>query len=366
LAEASGRSYEVEVVSFGGSARRVELSPGVTLRILADFRGPAPGPTGLTYAFDSLSWELIDAVASADLVHVHQPFTRCGEFAIWLARLEGKPLCVTDHGGVSTWLGFRFGMLGLADRIVPISEFAGDVMRDRILGASPDPGRTAVPQFTVVRGGVDASFFAPPDGRVERDRVLFVGRVLPHKGIDRLIQALPDGLPLTVYGCPYDREYLGYLKWLARRKDVEFAFTPAAEGGDEVMRSLYRRAWVNVLPSVYRDCRGNHYVEPEHMGFTLLESMACGTPAACSRVGGMPEFVRDGETGFVFDGVSELSGLLRTLAADPALVERMGRRARAVVEAEYDLRAVGAKLLGLYDTLLGRGAAGGPSARLSA
>ena len=65
------------------------------------------------------------------------------------------------------------------------------------------------------------------------------------------------------------------------------------------------------------------------MGFTLLEAMACGTPAICSRVAAMPEFVRDGETGFVFDRPDELTDRLRHLAGDPALVERMGRQARA-------------------------------------
>ena len=64
------------------------------------------------------------------------------------------------------------------------------------------------------------------------------------------------------------------------------------------------------------------------MGFTLLEAMACGTPAICSRVAAMPEFVLDGETGFVFDDLPELTDRLRALADDPDLVDRMGRQAR--------------------------------------
>ena len=49
-------------------------------------------------------------------------------------------------------------------------------------------------------------------------------------------------------------------------------------------------------------------------------------------IGGMPEFVRHGRTGFVFDDVSELSGYLRALASDPGLADRMGKEARRVVE----------------------------------
>ena len=51
----------------------------------------------------------------------------------------------------------------------------------------------------------------------------------------------------------------------------------------------------------------------------------------------MPEFVRDGETGFVFDDPRRAGRQLRRLAGDPDLVERMGRRAGEVVEEEYDL-----------------------------
>ena len=88
------------------------------------------------------------------------------------------------------------------------------------------------------------------------------------------------------------------------------------------------------------------------MGLTLLEAMACGTPAICSRVGGMPEFIRHGETGFVFDELGELSDYLRLLAENPALVEHMGHQARLAVEQEYDLKAVGAKLVAVYEELI--------------
>jgi glycosyltransferase involved in cell wall biosynthesis len=107
-----------------------------------------------------------------------------------------------------------------------------------------------------------------------------------------------------------------------------------------------------VLPSVYRDHYGHSHVQPELMGFTLMESMACGTPAVCSRVGGMPEFVRHGRTGFVFDEPAELTRYLVALASDPGLADRMGREARRVVEREFDRRACGGKLVAVYRELV--------------
>jgi glycosyltransferase involved in cell wall biosynthesis len=109
---------------------------------------------------------------------------------------------------------------------------------------------------------------------------------------------------------------------------------------------------VSVLPSVYQDCYGNVYEAPELMGFTLLEAMACGTPAIASRVAAMPEFIREGETGFVFDTREELTSQLRRLAEEPELVEQMGRQARRCVEQEFDLRVAGARMRAVYDALI--------------
>ncbi len=332
VAESSGGAYAVEIVSFGEQPSRAVLYPGVTLRVLKAARRPSN-------PLDVVSWDLPAAFADVDLVHIHQAFTRCSEFGLLAAKQQGKPICVTDHGGGTSTLGANLGSMDLADRIIPYSDFGTTFFRTR----SP---------IQVMKGGVDGGFFTPPDHRPPRDRFLYVGRLLPHKGVDRIIDALPPELPLTVFGCPYHPEYDRYLRERARGKRVDFTFVRAGDGGDEVIRDLYRRAWANILPSVYRDCYGQSHSTPELMGLTLLEAMACGTPAICSRVGGMPEFIRHGETGFVFDETEELAGYLRLLAGDPALVERIGRSARGAVEQEFDLKVVGARLAAVYDELI--------------
>lgn len=332
VAEASKGSYQVEILSFGEHPGTQELHPGVTLRVLKAARRPGN-------PLDVVSWDLPAAIADADLIHIHQAFTRCTELGVLVAKQQRKPICVTDHGGASSTLGSQLGILDLADRIIPYSDFGSTFFR------------TKAP-MQVIKGGVDGDFFSLAERTPTRDRVLFVGRLLPHKGVDRLIDALPPELPLTVYGCPYHPDYDRYLRERARGKQVEFTFVRKQDGGDEVIRDLYRRAWVNVLPSVYRDCLGYSHVAPELMGLTLLEAMACGTPAICNRVGGMPEFIRHGETGFIFDEVEELSGYLRRLAGDPALVEQMGRRARLAIDEEFDLKVVGRRLVAVYEELI--------------
>lgn len=328
LVAASQGRWEVEVVSFDRSPRCQVIEPGVTYRFL-------PAVNHEKSALTVLSWELPAALAAADLVHIHQVAMRASEMALLLAKQQGKPVCVTDHGSTASSEGIYPDRLELADQVICYSDYGATLLQ------------TQTPK-EVIKGGVDSDFFTPAAGPVVRDRVLFVGRITPSKGIDRLIQALPPELPLTVCGVPYHREYLGLLKQLARRKPVQFLYGAS----DEAIRSLYQRAWVTVLPSNYVDCYGNLCPAPELMGLTLLEAMACATPVLCARAGAMPEFVRPGETGFIYDNLAQLTDYLRYLAGNPAAVERMGRHARQAVAETYDLRVVGRKLLAVYQRLL--------------
>ena len=337
VARASSGSVRVEIISYGATSLRRDLAPGVSLRVLEAANRPEN-------PLDVVSWELPEAIADADLVHIHMIYTRSNEMALLVAKQQGKPVVMTDHGGKSSTIGEELGCLELADRITAYSDFGASLHRTR-------------KPVTVIKGGVDGAWFTPPGpgDRPERDRVLYVGRLLPHKGIDTLVQALPPELPLTLCGRPYHPEFFERLRRLAAGKLVEFV----TDADDPAILDLYRRAWVNVLPSVYRDCYGYNHVAPELMGFTLLEAMACGTPAICSRVAAMPEFVRHGETGFVFDTPDELTDQLHTLANDPALVERMGASARRAIDDEFELSIAGGMMLGVYRELLAtaRGAA---------
>ena len=92
--------------------------------------------------------------------------------------------------------------------------------------------------------------------------------------------------------------------------------------------ALYRQAAVVVVPSVWE----------EPFGLVAVEAMATGVPVCASRIGGLADIVRDGETGFLFSpgDAAELADRLDLLLNDAALRGRMGAAGRRVAEQEYD------------------------------
>ena len=237
-----------------------------------------------------------------------------------VAKQQRKPVCVTDHGGFSSTLGLKLGQPGAGrpDR---------RLLRLRRL-ASTGPAAPIV----VIKGGVDGALFTPPR-RVRprpRPRPLRRPAAARTRGSTRLIAALPAELPLTVCGRPYHADYFDRLQALAAGKTVEFV----TDADDATIRDLYRRAWANVLPSVYRDCYGSTYAAPELMGFTLLEAMACGTPAIClagrRRCPSSSATARPASSSTTRD---ELTERLAPLAGDPRAGRADGRgRPAQVVE----------------------------------
>jgi glycosyltransferase involved in cell wall biosynthesis len=317
----------VDVIGVGAASRVMSLQPRLDVHVLPL---TLPGVDPL----DHLSSSLGNALESADLVHIHQAFTRSSQVAILIAKLLGAPIALTDHGATTNQVARAVDYLSLVDLFVLQSQFAA--------------GQLGVdgPQVTIP-GGVDDRFFRPPPTPVTREFVLFAGRVLPHKGVDRLISALPRDLPCVVVGRHYNKQYARYVRALASSRDVTFI----EDADDLALRDYYRRAWVTVLPSVHRDAWGNVYHAPELMGFTPLESMACGTPVIVSSAAALPEFVRDGETGYIIDGLAELTHRVQAFSSGDDDPDEFGRRARTLVEREYSVEAVGTAIWSAYQRL---------------
>jgi glycosyltransferase involved in cell wall biosynthesis len=176
--------------------------------------------------------------------------------------------------------------------------------------------------------GVDAVWYAPDPGdpRAGDPTFLYVGRLKRYKGVEYALRALAHvrrgggAAVLDIVGRGDDR---ARLERLARRLGVEGAVRFLGFVPEEEKRRRLRRAWATVFPS-----------PKEGWGLTNVEAAACGTPALASNSPGLRESVRHGETGFLVPHGDwhTLAERMRTLAGDRALVERLGRAARAFAE----------------------------------
>lgn len=284
-----------------------------------------------------LSLSLISEIHWADVVHCYQQHIVASSLTSAICRVTGRKVYVSDLGGggwdISAYISTDRWYRGH----LHISEYSRSVSR-----------HVHKPWAHVIYGGVDTDKFSP-DKSVEQDgTVLFVGRLLPHKGIDYLIQAIPREMRLEIIGHPYDARYHDDLLRLAKSKNVTFRY----QCDDRTLVDAYRRALCIVLPSVYRTRYGEESKIPELLGQTLLEGMACGTPAICTDVASMPEVVQHEVTGFVVppNDPTSLRKRIRWFLEHPNDAQRMGGAARRMVLEKFTWPAVVRRCLTIYDS----------------
>lgn len=194
----------------------------------------------------------------------------------------------------------------------------------------------------VVPNGIDAASIEPAG--TPGDGFLYAGRLAIEKGVDTLVEAVrgSPGLRLTIAGEGPAGESLRRLAAPAGDRIVFAGTLPRAE----VLR-LARGARAVVMPSVWY----------ENAPLAALEACAAGVPVVASDHGGLPEIVRDGETGVTVPAGSPdaLAKALRALQDAPDLAHRLGRRGRAVVEQEYRLPDQVARMLALLEEVASSG-----------
>jgi glycosyltransferase involved in cell wall biosynthesis len=283
--------------------------------------------------FNPIAAALPAALRGARVVHCHQQHVVASSAAAVIARLTGRRVFVTDLGGggfdVSSFVSTDAWYHGH----LHISEYSRKVARHS--------GST---NARVILGGVDPSRFSP--GGEPGDAVVFVGRILPHKGIHDLVDAIPAAVPLRIVGRPMDPAYLTSLRERAAGKQVAFVH----DADDDALVEEYRRAACVVLPSVYRTPDGHTTEIPELLGQTLLEAMACGRPVICTDVASMPEVVVNGGTGLIVPpgDPGALRQAIDVLRANRAAAQAMGRAGRERVLERFRWEQVVDRCLEAY------------------
>lgn len=292
-----------------------------------------------------------------DIIHCHTWYSHFG--GVLSSRLLQCPLILTTHSlePHRPWKSEALGQGGYdmscwiertayeaADGVIAVSQgMKRDVMD--LYGVPED-------RVQVIYNGIDPDFYKPTfDNAVlkkwnidpSRPFVLFVGRITRQKGISQLIQAIPQIDPnaqiVLCAGAPDTQELADECKnlILEMQKTRDGVIWIQEMMPHSELRILYSHATVFATPSLY-----------EPFGIINLEAMSCGTPVVGSAVGGIPEIIIDGETGYLvplkaksatnFDPVdpkdfqTQFADKLNRILSNPTLAQKMGivSRQRAI------------------------------------
>ncbi|GJE53821.1 glycosyltransferase family 4 protein [Methylobacterium thuringiense] len=195
-------------------------------------------------------------------------------------------------------------------------------------------------RFVHVPNFVDSTALRP--GTTVGEGFLYVGRLSPEKGLDTLVRAAAlSAQPVTIVGTgPMEDE----LRALAAETGADARFLGFRTG--EALHDAIRGCRAVVLPSTWY----------ENAPISVLEAYALGRPVIGARIGGLPEMVREGETGAIVPpgDVAALAAELTRFGTLPAeTLLAMGRAGRRWVETDFSRDAYRDRLLDLYASLRG-------------
>jgi glycogen(starch) synthase len=207
--------------------------------------------------------------------------------------------------------------------------------------------------------GVDESFLknaaTGPSKDKPKDKVklLFVGRFEKRKGIDLLLTALPG---LLMSNKDLEVHLVGNSNILDEDKvNLYSAFTKANKSKpwfnqiikhgyvtDEELAELYKNCDVFVAPSRY-----------ESFGLIFIEAMAFGKPLVGADVGGIPEILKDGKNGLLFEpgNAKDLEDKLSRLISDEKLRTQMGIESRLILEDKFSSSKMGKKFINMLEEI---------------
>ena len=295
--------------------------------------------------FPRATWR---SLADYDVLHILCFPTPMADGLLLSGRLRGQLIVLTDVGGGGrctgtylTRLSPRLNPYRLAHGHAHLSAYASQLFTDW-------PGG-----HTVLHGGA-REFAASGSGRFD-GYALFVGRLLPHKGVREIIEALPEGRRLHIVGRPYDPAYFASLQAAAVGRQVRF-ITDADD--DEVGRQY---AGANVVLQTSLPSQEGPEDRSELLGLVAIEAQAAGKPVIVTRTTSLPELVSDGTTGFIVPphNRAALRTALERLLGEPGLAARMGTAALAQASLRFTWEAVARRGLDFYRQLAAVRAAGG-------
>ena len=331
-----------------------------------------PKPEAAALQAMSINLVMGAAVKGADLVHSH---TWYANFGGHLAKLMWSiPHVVTTHsleplrpwkseqlgGGYAVSMFIERTAIEAADAVIAVSHG----MRDDVLTCYP---QVKPERIHVIHNGIDPEIYRPQRSDEALTRLgidptkpyaFFNGRITRQKGLHLLLAAAlkmdPRHQLVIVASNPDTPEIGAEVAALAERVGSErgnLVWIGRYISLEDLIH-VHSGAAVFVCPSIY-----------EPFGLVNLEAMACETAVVASRVGGIPEIVVDGETGYLVDYdpddaevfTTELAARIEEVLADSDRAARMGKAGRQRVLQHFGWPAIAAKTMELYESFLSTG-----------
>jgi len=314
LAKAMMPYAQVEVISFGKVNKILPLSDNLKLYIFRNWNKSLLNPFNPFF---------LKRLIKADIIHCHQYLLFVTKFAIIFAKIFKKKIFITDLGLASRNPTWYFDWSRCIDKFLVISKVSAKFLQMHHAGKE------------IIYAGVDLQKYKYT-AQKER-RVLFVGRLLPHKGVEYLIKAVPADIELDIVGQAYDQGYYKLLKEISAGKKVNFFHHLS----DSEVAAKFAKALVFVFSGTY---------ENELLGLVFLEAMASGCVTIGTSVGGASEIIVEGETGFIVPpkDTGALKEKIEYLIANPDIAAQMGKAGRRRAEEMFTWDLVAKRCLKAY------------------
>ena len=212
-------------------------------------------------------------------------------------------------------------------------------------GAKQQLERLGLPVDEVIHNGVAERAPRPPLS--EPPLIAFAGRLSPEKGVQVLLRAFQlvvqsvPGVRLSIVGSGPERPSI---ERLARELGVGGQIELAGHLQKAEMENRLERAWVQAVPSLWHEPFPN----------VATEAMMRGTAVVASHMGGLPEIVEPGETGYLVPArdVPALAGALTEIVADRGLAERLGEAGRWRALRLFSMESSASRFEKLYAGML--------------
>lgn len=327
--------HHVSGARFDGE--RMEQYRGVRLKTV-----PTLDKKGLAAVTSSFFAAVCAAFGGAEVVHIH---AEGPAFMCWLPKLFGKRVVVTVHG--LDWQREKWKR-GFGSRYIRLGEKMAVRFADQIIVLSRNVQRyfletyqretVWLPNGVTEPACAEACEISEAFGLGKDGYFLFLGRLVPEKGIHYLIEAFRNvktGKRLVIAGGTSDTDdYVQRLKALASG-DERIVFTGFVQG--RMLEELYSNAYCYVLPS-----------DVEGMPLSLLEAMSYGNCCLVSDIPECVEVVEDRAVTFPAGDVKALENRMRMLADAPKTVAEYQKEARQFICRKYDWDDITEKTLELY------------------